>query len=767
MSAPDYKALFEAEQRKREEAEARADNAEAEAAELEKLTRLTTLSEFLDLCHTHLFQTIAVQTDPSLSTQGDGVTSVKGKTRPRFICPWPDFGDTLNSTWDRLRDAYPPSNPRAFHHLACLKTCGEEITTRLLASEPDVAYLMRLAIKSPTSKILRYLHTLPELREEFHLDSTGIVFDNHPNALSDRAEEVILKKMAHQTLRPSTPICVYTTEVGGKATNKVAFVIEYKPPHLITTDLLRLALSPDRDPIPVDDFVNAISSPAKDNPLYLQHRAETIVAKLVTQAFSYMIEGNTCFGYITTGEAWVFLYISLDDPATVYYHLAEPRSDVETQRSTDPATESYLNRTAISQVVAFSLLALESPPPDQAWATYAETLPKWVEDPVAVLDQLPPTVRKTPPGSTYWGRAGSPPNPREGHRPRNALGFVVSPTPKSRSHACRPPDSSSRNDNPPRSPHESEEEGPQAHSTAPRRVTRSSKRTGHKASATASSAPPPGNKTRQYCTHKCLHGLVSGSNLDLACPNVSDHCRVGHTGVRHRLNGEKLLLLLRKQLQRTRDEHCDPLGRQGARGALFQVTLASHGYTMVAKGTVTAFVDELQHESLVYQRLRPLQGVCVPVCLGSIDLVHPYFYDVGVRIIHMMFMSWASPCLAWDGIPAGLDVSSLKEDLVVSVSDIHRAGVLHRDVRLPNICWSGEAHRVMLIDFERSELLDARAPLSGMPLNTSGQAMCDGYKGSCRFMSAGNSADIFYWRKKRSLHETFDFERLGALGCSG
>ncbi|KAI9778203.1 MAG: hypothetical protein M1839_008320 [Geoglossum umbratile] len=226
------------------------------AAEL--LTRSTTLSEYLNLCHTHLSQAIAVKADLTLSTQGDGVPNIKGKTRPHFMCPWPDFADSQNPAWLGLRETYPLSNPRVFPHLAYLNTCGQDITICLLANESGVAYLQRPSVKNPVSKILHHLHTLPDLRDGFHLDSTGVGFDNHPDALSDRAEEVI-ENMADLTLRrPLTPvrhtsnppdplwpdqICVYTTKVEGEPTNRVAFIIECKPPHKITPDLLRLSLS--------------------------------------------------------------------------------------------------------------------------------------------------------------------------------------------------------------------------------------------------------------------------------------------------------------------------------------------------------------------------------------------------------------------------------------------------------------------------------------------------------------------------------------------
>jgi len=85
---------------------------------------------------------------------------------------------------------------------------------------------------------------------------------------------------------------------------------------------------------------------------------------------------------------------------------------------------------------------------------------------------------------------------------------------------------------------------------------------------------------------------------------------------------------------------CEPLGKQGTRGTLFRLTLEWYGYTFVAKGTVTAFEAKLKHEGLVYQHLDEVQGELVPVYLGNISLVRPYFLDIGVRIVHMLFMSW-------------------------------------------------------------------------------------------------------------------------------
>ncbi|KAI9669524.1 MAG: hypothetical protein M1817_004643 [Caeruleum heppii] len=128
-------------------------------------------------------------------------------------------------------------------------------------------------------------------------------------------------------------------------------------------------------------------------------------------------------------------------------------------------------------------------------------------------------------------------------------------------------------------------------------------------------------------------------NVDQSCPNVSSHRATKN--YRHAICQKTFISLLKRQVSKDLDHDCEPLGKQGARGTLFKFTLVSHGYTFVAKGTVEAFVPDLRYESEIYGKLHKLQGEAVPVHLGSIDLRHCYFLDVGVQIVHMMFMSWA------------------------------------------------------------------------------------------------------------------------------
>lgn len=84
-----------------------------------------------------------------------------------------------------------------------------------------------------------------------------------------------------------------------------------------------------------------------------------------------------------------------------------------------------------------------------------------------------------------------------------------------------------------------------------------------------------------------------------------------------------------RQLAEDPDNGCEPLGKQGARGALFRLTLGPYGYTFIAKGTVMTFKAKLKHEGLVYRHLDEVQGELIPVYLESISLSRPYFLTLG------------------------------------------------------------------------------------------------------------------------------------------
>jgi len=97
--------------------------------------------------------------------------------------------------------------------------------------------------------------------------------------------------------------------------------------------------------------------------------------------------------------------------------------------------------------------------------------------------------------------------------------------------------------------------------------------------------------------------------------------------------------LVQQQLAADLDRIVKEIKQQGIRGALFQITLTSHGYTFVGKATREVFVPALLHEGQIYKQLKSVQGKIIPVYLGNIDLARPW-RDLHVRLIHMLLMSW-------------------------------------------------------------------------------------------------------------------------------
>lgn len=221
-------------------------------------------------------------------------------------------------------------------------------------------------------------------------------------------------------------------------------------------------------------------------------------------------------------------------------------------------------------------------------------------------------------------------------------------------------------------------------------------------------------KSRQYCTQRCLLGLATRGTLDQKCPNVLDH-GIG----RHSISQASVIRLLDRQLsgydpRPDLELGCESLHIHGTCGALFKVTLLSHGYTFVGKGAPIEFVEHAQHEECVYSRLRPIQGVHVPVLLGGLPLRQPFSYDGIAEIVHLMLMGYAGRTLAKRH---EIEQNWLIRQAEVSLHAIHGLGVLHNDPIPGNMVWNEDSGRVMYIYFERAQFQERRPPLESMSPN--------------------------------------------------
>ena len=415
-----------------------------------------------------------------------------------------------------------------------------------------------------------------------------------------------------------------------------------------------------------------------------------------------MLKAGIEFGYISTGEIYLFLQIRRTEPESVYYHLAEPNVNVDANQDGDGS----LVYSAISQVLCLCLRASNSSRRDQQWRRDAKAKsPVWEVNTDLVLAQMTPLKPQVE-------------GPSSAYKPARKLDLGSGES-SSRKGSLRQPhvnssrvscdDDAVQNRQDPET--SSDEQDASAESPSARAKMRGSKAT--KATIHAQAARDnAGNGQQQqqhhllpYCTHKCLRGLLQRDRLDPQCPN-----RVLHPstkGLRHTIDAPTLRILLRNQLDTDMDHNCTPLDIQGARGALFKLTLASHGYTLVGKGTVRAFIPDLCHEGRIYSHLRKLQGTCVPVCLGNFDCIYPYEYDIGVEIVHFLLLSWGGMALNWP------EYFACKEEIDQMEDQLRALGVEHKDERCLNVLQDEQDGQLMLIDFERATVSQSKSAEAG------------------------------------------------------
>ncbi|KAL3599823.1 hypothetical protein FPOAC2_04051 [Fusarium poae] len=351
------------EERQRAEREQqRAEREQQRAEEAEEHTRLTTLDEYIAACHDSVFSRFAIETDPKLTSKGP-LTNPRNKWCPKNLRPWPNFLHQQKVTFGTLHHSFPTES-RLFENRNFLAGMGNRVSQRPIGDEKTLEYFLHNSVEDPVRAIVQHLKQVEEVGRDFQIGD-GVVFENHPHALSDVAEEVVERETP--STPPRTPdhgidlnqlrpdqICVYRSDNTPSSQRTMVYVSEYKPPHKLTAPHLRVGLRP------MDiyrEVVNRRTIPTSINPdARFQYHAEKLTASAITQTYHYMIESGLGYGLLTTGEAIVFLNIDWDDdPETLYYHLAEPGPEV----SAHPNNLHIC--TAVGQYLAFTLMALGAP----------------------------------------------------------------------------------------------------------------------------------------------------------------------------------------------------------------------------------------------------------------------------------------------------------------------------------------------------------------------------------------------------------------------
>ncbi|KAI4138485.1 MAG: hypothetical protein L6R39_006764 [Caloplaca ligustica] len=658
------------------------DEVQQERDIFQQLVQNTTLDEFLEACHEELCNDFRVQENPKYSTLG-GLTNPEGKSCPRSLEPWTEFPQIRDEVFGEIHDAFhPPSEAlRELLSLRGIQDLRRKLKTKsLISSEAALQRYHDQAVEQHVTIILASLASIGP----FSALGDGLEFHNHSHALRDGQHEVEQRRQSKNKNKKKTyekvpqpanadQICVSRD---GSETNLV-FVEEMKAPHKLTQQFLEAGL---REPVDVKEVRNRVTTSMDADEKYMEN-AQTLVAAAATQTYSYMLTGGIQYGCIITGEAIVFLFIDAEEPTTLYYHLATPSREV---RPGDKVPRDY-SKTTVAQLTTFAVLASRTPqhPPD--WRTWAiGKADRWEVD-YATLEHELETPRnerrKSLPSSEYKYKG------RIGKSARN----IYNTRSKRRDHDDDGPDNDDNSNG-----HSSagSSDGTADTYTPSKSKEGRSKDVSHQKGGGQGSFRKHAQPDSEYCTQACLLGLVHNTAIDKSCPNAVKHPRSQTDYSLHLIGLRTLRRLIREQLGTTLNTNITDLKVHGARGMLFRLVLATHGYTFVGKGTIDVFVPDLKHEGAMYGRLRSFQGKDIPVYLGNIDLER-IWYDYGIRIVHMLLMSWGGDAIRTTDERMRTQISAFEVKL-------SRLGIQHGDLRAVNMLWNKELQRLIFIDFERS-----------------------------------------------------------------
>ncbi|KXJ85266.1 hypothetical protein Micbo1qcDRAFT_169548, partial [Microdochium bolleyi] len=222
----------ESERQRADSERQRADSERQRAEDAAAQSQQTTLPGYITNCHRYLDLNVAVESDKSLTTKGS-ITNPQDKLVPRTLKPWTDFLEQQRSIHGRLYSVFPVDK-QVFESIKFLEELGGRLARKKIANERDLEYVQHNIVETPVANIVESLRDHDATKQSFSL-GLGLTFDNHPNVLSDGADEPMQRRAVHDSnqLR-ADQVCVYRHDDVGGTQRSLAFVVEYKPPHKLT-----------------------------------------------------------------------------------------------------------------------------------------------------------------------------------------------------------------------------------------------------------------------------------------------------------------------------------------------------------------------------------------------------------------------------------------------------------------------------------------------------------------------------------------------------
>ncbi|TWU70513.1 hypothetical protein ED733_000437 [Metarhizium rileyi] len=688
----DYERLIrEAEERTRI-AEERQHQAEERQHQAEEQQKPTNLDEFVILCHT-LFRRPRVA-HASISTKGT-IPLPKRKYCPARLVPWLDCQAQLQSVYDSVRShlqAGDNAAQRVFPSAVALKEIRRRTLFQRISSEQGLLLYDRLTREDHILDIITQLCDIPAARQEFDLGD-GIEFESHKNALE---EDETTEELPSQTPTINKPVAdVFTIRrVDGEARN-VILTCEQKPPHKLPVEIIRLGIRP---MFLFEEMVKSNKVPT-DETEKTKYVAARLVCSALVQTYHVMIQEGLTYSYLTIGpDADLILWVPRNDPGTLHYHLSEP-----SRQNIAPGDTISQPITSVTSILCLLIMSLKSRPRSQGWRNWARSqLNVWE---TKFDSSRSATANADPPRDTESNSSET-----EHPSPESGSEYLPSSSPLNNSANSANKDGATKSRTgcaPTDKEHQERDSSPDSSASDASKSKLARKRGFSNVSKSCQPSrqrdPPvpenyyqPPSHDARFCSQLCILGLQNNLPLDDNCPNVALHrCRSKQT--HHSISAVELLQKLKEQLDDDIDANCTPFAHRGAYAVPFKLTLATHGYTIVGKGTTSARWGEVSKEIQVYKILQKSQGAAVPVFLGAIDLAKIYFVSGAGDICHMLVMSYGGEILQneYDQL----------DEFRRSIKEIKDCGIIHEDLRSPNILWNKQTGRVVIIDFHRVRLI--------------------------------------------------------------
>ncbi|KAL7948147.1 hypothetical protein V8C42DRAFT_316810 [Trichoderma barbatum] len=618
------------------------------------------LIQYLETCHA-LHLRFQKTTSRSLITQKEALSW----TFPRRIIPWDSFPKLQEGIWQRILSDSEFCTGPGFPSIQQLEAVKRTLTP--VNSEASLQHFGRYAIENVVQEMMDKLYDDGLLWNGLGLsDDIKVTIENdkdlgqvyEPMIESSwhkgAGELKISMRNSHRRAKRAgiwvNRSCVYR-HLEDRGERTPIFAIVHQLPHRLQLDEINCGLAceirPERDVIDKegDDFTFA---------------SRTLVAATITQLYSYMISKDIQYGCVCTGEAFIFCCISEDDPCTIYCTPCAPERDVL------PDDPIRLHRTAGALVFGLVLQALRARPLPKSFCETATYLDTWTMGYDDVLDKIRRMTVMRPRSSLasfklhHW----------QGFR-RSPLRTEILQREAKGSDKIR-----SWLDDVPAQPRVYED-------------------------TESISSAPTSIQDQPFCSQKCLFGLMQGKSLDKNCPNAEFH------GPAH-LDYDDFLNLLRTQLDEddNLDADCTPLRVANVPKSLFKLRLTSHGYTFIAKaGKNSAY---LWSEKFVYDQMLDLQGRCIPVCVGMMELIQPRRHN-GRALKDLLLLSWSGrPFLNCSKQVSKEEVARMME---MGMEAIHKLGVVYNGGLMPsNFLYDASRNSVMIVDFEEASLEFCKTP---------------------------------------------------------